>query len=200
MPKKNLSAPHVSPQKLAEFEQAAQNYVKKVTGISVEVNEDALVFLDHYVRISREKTPPKTEIVLLPASALGVLFGQIVLQKLSGHWYGPVHKEASVPEDPLDWRIAIDPLPFSFSPVAMAMTALQMGEAEDVDDSLALPPAWQEKLSTAMERLAPVTAEYYYSFTGRFESLCYVTEITAEWLHQEKTAKRKKSPSKAPEL
>ena len=38
----------------------------------------------------------------------------------------------------------------------------------------------QAALHEALSRLAPVSADYYYSFTGRFETLAHVVELTVE--------------------
>ena len=170
---------------IAEFEQAARAYIQKAIGIDIGTEEHDLAFLDHYVRTIQKQGTPDQAVLDLAASALGVLFGQMVLHKLPGRWDIP---PAST--DPSQWRVAIDPLPFSFYPVAMAYTALRGQELENVDDSLSFPRAWQERANAFLEQLPPVPVDYFYSFTGRFETLCYLTEVSALWLHEKKATKK----------
>jgi hypothetical protein len=58
---------------------------------------------------------------------------------------------------------------------------------EDGEDPVgfATTPALTEPLRAALGRLPPVSIDYYFSLTGRFETLTYVVELLAEMTHQE---------------
>jgi hypothetical protein len=68
------------------------------------------------------------------------------------------------------------------------------GEQED-PVGFATTPALTAPLRAALARLPPVAEDYYYSLTGRFETLTYVVELIAEMQHQE--AERTAPPAAA---
>jgi hypothetical protein len=59
-----------------------------------------------------------------------------------------------------------------------------MEEGED-PVGFATTPALTAPLRAALARLPPVSIDYYFSLTGRFETLTYVVELLAEMQHQE---------------
>ena len=68
---------------------------------------------------------------------------------------------------------------------------------EDGEDPVgfATTPALTAALRTALARLPPVSIDYYFSLTGRFETLTYVVELLAEMQHQE--AEKNAPPAEA---
>lgn len=108
-------------------------------------------------------------------------------------------------DDPAGWRLQLAAVPLLADPIGMAVQALrpptdstgdrqsdresdQEGDREnsqaDADGAdavgFATTPELTVPLRAALARLPPVTVDYYYSLTGRFETLSYAVELLAE--------------------
>lgn len=85
----------------------------------------------------------------------------------------------------------LEAAPLRIDPVGMAAAALLRPEKDDID-AFVLSPGYRhlyEPLQAALGRMAPVTGDYYYSLTGRFETLIYVADLLATLVEQaERTA------------
>ncbi len=181
---------------IEEYTFAAQNYVEKMLGVRIQESEDSLAFVDHYIQTVRRQGLPKEEILALIGAALGVYFGQVVLTKLAGRWYGPIYAKEESQPDPLQWRIELEQVPLSFCPVAIAIASLKKEESEEQDTAFFTPAELSDVLKEAFSRMAPVDEDYYYSLTGRMETLLYMVEILAEIIQtrrQEQKSTRKVS-------
>lgn len=193
--KKETKAENVetTPEIIISLEKAAKEYVKRAMGVEIEKNEDSLAFVDQYIQDIRKQDLPKPEILLLVASALGAHLGQTILNKIEGRWYGPLYEDSKEKQkneenslESLDvnlWRIEISSPPLSCAPMAMAMAALLQEDNEDLDTRVTTTQELTPPLEEALSRLNPVTEDYYYSLTGRYETMLYMLEILAK-LHK----------------
>jgi hypothetical protein len=152
------------------FVLAAKNYVQRALNVELDGSETSLAFVDHYAQSAR---PVKDEILALVAPALGAYLGQIAIAKFGGRW-------VLDSENPAEWRIELELVPLRFFPVGMAAEALRGDEVEGYDASFASTPALMAKLLEALSRVPPVEEEYYYSLTGRLETLEHAVEILTE--------------------
>ena len=121
-------------------------------------------------------------------------------------------------DDPLGWRLQLAAVPLLVDPIGMARRALKHpapDEAREVDSDAApdeLPgtsadgedpvgfattPELTPPLRAALGRLPPVSYDYYYSLTGRFETLSYVVELIAELQEAQRRAKAAGSDAEA---
>lgn len=157
------------------FAEAAKEYVKRSLHLQIEENEESLAFVDHYVRMLRKQGLPKEEIGKLVAAALGVHFGQVVLAKIPGHWYALESMDDVA--DPSVWRVELLSGALTFSPVFLAWSVLYQKDSDAWDVMFSAHPKHTQVLQEAFARLAPVTEEYYYSFTGKLETLEYALEV-----------------------
>jgi hypothetical protein len=67
-----------------------------------------------------------------------------------------------------------------FSPVGMAAEALRRDEVGGYDASLATRPEWMGPLADALAAVPPIEEEYYYSLTGRLETIAHAVDILVE--------------------
>ncbi len=156
--------------RIAEFVAAAGDYVHRATGLELDGSVESLAYVDHYMAQAADMSDPLLELL---APAFGAYFGEIVLSRFGGGWQA----DSSSPQE---WRIAIGPGEselLTFSPVAMAATALRRGEVEGYDAYLTTEARLEPALEEALERLQPVDERYYYSLTGRLELIEHVVDL-----------------------
>lgn len=182
-----------SPARLTELSHAACEYVARATSLDLDHSEESLAYVDHYLRLVRDGTQLKPEVADLVAAAMGVYLGETMIARFGGRWLAipmePSHTEqADTPlldsiDDPMGWRVELEAAPLVCDPLSWARQALRSDheEEDDADDSggLVAPSSVMEPLQAALARLPPVSEEYFYSLTGRFETVSYLVEILA---------------------
>lgn len=194
---KSSSAPPLlqpSPARLTELSHAACEYVQRATSLDLDHSEESLAYVDHYLRLVRAGDPLRPEVADLVAAAMGVYLGETLIARFGGRWLAipmdPSQAEAAdTPvldsiDDPSGWRVELEAAPLICDPVLWAKRALRSEEDDDSDDDdseggLHAPPSLMEQLHAALARLPPVSEEYFYSLTGRFETISYLVEILA---------------------
>jgi len=158
------------------FVAAARDYVKRATAAELDGSDTSLAFVDHYIEKSGKVSDAVLELV---ARAIGVYFGEVVIGRLGGRWI-----KAS--DDPANWRIELGEASLHFSPVGMAAEALRQDEVPGYDASFQADPRFAEGLEEALSRTPPVDEKYYYSLTGRLETLEHAVQILVELDRQSK--------------
>jgi hypothetical protein len=113
------------------------------------------------------------------APALGAYLGQVTIDRFGGHW------EADS-EDPSEWRVELEPVEFRFHPIGMAAEALRQEEVEGYDASFSTRPSLMGPLGEALAAVPPVEESYFYSLTGRFETIEHAVSIVAELERQKR--------------
>ncbi len=160
------------PSRIADFALAAGEFVRRAVGLELDGSVESLAYVDHYLRSVGDVSD---ELLGLVAPALGAYFGEVVIAHLGGEW------EARA-EDPMEWAITIaspaGPLA-TFRPVAMAAEAVRREDLDDVDASISTPPDLTARVAQALAAASPVEEEYYYSLTGRLETIEHVVELSA---------------------
>jgi hypothetical protein len=154
------------------FVDAAAAYVRRALNVELDGSEESLAFVDHYASGARESSL-KDELLALVAPALGAYLGQVAIRKFGGRW-------VLESEDPAAWRVELEPVPLRFWPVGMAAEALRGDDVEGYDASFASSPALMGDLLEQLSRVPPVEHEYYYSLTGRLETLTHAVDILVE--------------------
>lgn len=192
------------PGRIAELVLAAAEYVQRALKYPISVDEESLAFLDHYVTQMRGDEGGETghalrgkpDVLRLVAAALGAHLGELAIARFGGRWRTLPAATGEAPADatdPTGWRVELDAAPVVFDPIGMAAQALDLPESdgEDVSTSdeiegdavgFVTRPDLREPLRAALVRSPPVSADYYYSLTGRFETLTYVVELLSEIL------------------
>lgn len=183
------AGPTPSPSRVADLRRAAHAYVQRATGCDIDLSEESLAFVDHYLGTVRGGGAVSDEILPLIAAAVGVHLGEVAIAKYGGAWRGPAPADGEAGgDDPALWRVELESAPLSFDPIGMAAEALRQGEVEGYEAGMHTRPELSSVLEDALSRAAPVSDEYYYSLTGRFETLGYAVDILTEILHLKKEA------------
>ncbi len=173
----------MTPSRVQPFYDAARNYVKRAVGTDLDDSEESLAYVDHYITSTARAEALKPEVLALVAPALGVYLGQVAIARFGGSWVADS-------DDPADWRVELAPAPLWFHPVGMAAEALRGEEVEGYDASFATRDDLMGPLLEALESSPPVDEAYYYSLTGRFETLTHALDILVELERQKQDTGR----------
>jgi hypothetical protein len=162
--------------RIAEFALAAHEYVRRAVALDLDGSVESLAYVDHNLaEVARE--PVSAQVLALVAPAIGAYFGEVLAAHLGGEWH-------AAGDDPATWHMAIpgpDGRPLlEVVPVALAAEALAHGEVAGYDATLQPPPELAARLADALARVSPVEEGYYYSLTGRLETIEHVVELLAE--------------------
>jgi hypothetical protein len=156
--------------RLGEYALAAADYVRRALGVELDGSPESLAYVDHYLA---NIGPVDDAVLQLTAAAIGVYFGEVVIGRLGGRWH-------LGGDDPAEWTVALEAAPLTFRPVAMAAEAIRQDDVDGYDPAVTTLPSLREPLAEALEAVGPVEASYYYSLTGRFETLEHAVSILAE--------------------
>ncbi len=154
-----------APTEVADFAGQAVEYVQRSLGVVLEYNSETLPVLDHYLRQVPDGQPGARELVIATA---GAYYGEVVRRQLGGSWL--------VQGEPDGWRVVL-PGGLSFAPAGFVATAMALSEVDDYDTSFDAPPKILEMFEEALESMAPVTDEQYYSLCGRFDTIEHVQDV-----------------------
>lgn len=148
----------------------------------------------------------RPEVRVLVASALGAYLGEVLIARFGGGWVAlpgtrkaapatgrsdGAGSESELGSDPREWRLELASAPIVCDPIGMAAAALrpidELAHEAQGDDAVgfAVPKAYAAALREALARVPSVELEYFYSLTGRFETLSYAAEILADLKRQE---------------
>jgi hypothetical protein len=165
------------PEAVRGFVEAAHRFVQRAIGIELDGSEASLAYVDHYIeRTARAEAADAklgAEVLALVAPALGAYLGQVAIARFGGRWI-------IEGDDPTTWRVELTPAPLHFCPVGMAAEALRGGEVEGYDGSFATREDLMGPLLQALESSPPVDEAYYYSLTGRLETLAHALDLLVE--------------------
>lgn len=163
----------MTPPPVQPFYDAARNYVKRAVGVELDDSEESLAYVDHYIASTARAEALKPEVLALVAPALGAYLGQVAIARFGGKW-------VIEGDDPAGWRVELAPAPLTFHPVGMAAEALRGDEVEGYDASFTTRDDLTGPLLEALESTPPVDEAYYYSLTGRLETLAHALDILIE--------------------
>jgi hypothetical protein len=164
----------MTPEAIQGFVAAARNYVQRAVGVELDGSETSLAYVDHYIASQTAAAPLDDAVVALVAPALGAYLGEVAIAKFGGHWVLPD------PDDASSWRVELEPAELRFYPVGMAAEALRHGEVAGFDASFSTRPEWMAPLGEALAAVPPVEEDYYYSLTGRLETLAHALDVLVE--------------------
>lgn len=178
-----MSTPSVDPstasqERLDPFLRSARDYVRRAMGAELDDTPTSLAFVDHYLAMQRptDDQPLNPAVVGLLASALGVYFGELCRKHLpgGGEWQ-------MVGDDARTYRLTLTASGVSFLPAALAVAALYNDEVDGWDATVRPPEKWKNMLERVLTESAPIEHDYFFSLTGRFESLERLTELVADF-------------------
>jgi hypothetical protein len=161
------------PPPVQPFYDAARSYVQRAVGVALDDSEESLAYVDHYITTTARAEALKPDVLALVAPALGAYLGQVAITRFGGKWI-------IEGDDPSQWRVELAPAPLTFYPAGMAAEALRGEEVEGYDASFTTREDLMGPLLEALESAPPVDEAYYYSLTGRLETLAHALDILVE--------------------
>ena len=169
-----------TPARVAELALAAHDYVRQSLSVELDGSTESLAYLDHYIsRIGGVSDA----VLALSAAAVGAYFGEVAIGRFGGSWRADT-------DDPGGWTVTLEAAPLRFRPVAMAAEAIRSAELEDWDASLKVPSAWESAVAEALEASGPVEQDYYYSLTGRLETIEHAVDVLTELRRRDEATAR----------
>ncbi|HEX9103940.1 MAG TPA: hypothetical protein VF997_17135 [Polyangia bacterium] len=147
--------------------------MQRALGVELDDSEESLAYVDHYINATARAEALKPDVLALVAPALGAYLGQVAIARFGGRW-------VIEGQDPAEWTVELAPAPLTFHPVGMAAEALRGEEVDGYDASFAARDDLMGPLLEALESAPPVDEAYYYSLTGRFETLTHALDILVE--------------------
>ncbi|MCA1662863.1 MAG: hypothetical protein LC659_01055 [Myxococcales bacterium] len=151
--------------------------MKRAVGVELDDSEESLAYVDHYItttaRAEAADSRLGAEVLALVAPALGAYLGQVAIARFGGKWLIDG-------ADPAAWRVELSPAPLTFHPVGMAAEALRGEEVDGYDAAFTTREDLTGPLLEALESTPPVDEAYYYSLTGRLETLAHALDILIE--------------------
>ncbi len=163
----------MTPAPVQPFYDAARKYVQRAVGVELDDSEESLAYVDHYITTTARAEALKPEVLALVAPALGAYLGQVAIKRFGGKWI-------LEGDDPAGWQVELAPAPLTFHPIGMAAEALRGEEVEGYDASFTTTVGLTGPLLEALESSPPVDEAYYYSLTGRLETLAHALDILVE--------------------
>ncbi len=152
-----------APDLVLELAASAFRMVKQSLKIDLDFAPETLPLLDHHLASAREAASSSDELKQLLATSAGGYFGEVVRRHVPGaRW----HLE---PGDFGAWRIELGHVFLHFNPIAMAMEALESGEAEGWSGHLAVLPQDRGLLEQALSRMGDIDEGDYYRLAVRLE-------------------------------
>ena len=157
---------HQPDDRVGELAAQVVSYVERSLGIALEYDSDTLPLLDHYLREVPTDNPSTARLVL---STAGPYFGEVVRRHLGGRW--------ELGDDPLAWRLVL-PIGLSFAPAGMVAAAiLRTDDIDEPDTGLEVPAGIRPHLEDALERMADVPEDEYYSLCGRLDTFEHIQAV-----------------------
>jgi hypothetical protein len=137
--------------------------VKQSLKLDLDFTPDTLPLLDHHLQTAQTEARKSPELRELLATSAGGYFGEVVRRHLPGaRW----HVE---PGDFGAWRIELGHVFLHFNPIAMAMEAIESGEAEGWSGHLEVLPQDRSLLEQALSRMGDIDEGDYYTLAVRLE-------------------------------
>jgi hypothetical protein len=163
----------MTPPAVQPFYEAARKYLQRALSVDLDGSEESLAYVDHYIKTTAHQEALKPAVLALVAPALGAYLGEVAIKRFGGRWLA----ESA---NPAQWTVELAPAPLTFYPVGMAAEALRGQEVEGYDAAFFAREDLMGSLLEALETVPPVDEEYYYSLTGRLESLTHALDILVE--------------------
>lgn len=175
-----------APQHVTDLAASCVKFVKDALALDLDYTPDTLPILDHYVRTKAGQAAGELHELLTPM--LGAYFGEVARRHLPGaRWHAPG-------ESYTDYRLEFDPFFLCFNPLGVAAEVLEGDDAAGYGAHFQLLDDARPLVEGALERSASVSADDYYSFTIRYETLELVTAVLLDLEQQHPDKPRRFGP------
>ena len=173
-----LAAEGGGPLAVRDLAEACVKFVERAVGVKLDYTPETLSILDHYLAQARGAAPARPEAVPLLAQSAGAYLGEVVRRRHPAWW-------RTDGDDPTFWRVELESVYLSFSPVQIVQDALELpgGEAEG-ESRLELTEEDREAVAARLAELPEVEIEEYFAPTTRLE----VIDIAVDAIRARKMA------------
>lgn len=170
-----------APPAIAELAAACVKFVQAAVGVKLDYEAETLPILDHYLEEGRAAAKARPEAAALVAHAAGAYFGEVVRRRYASWW----RMEGS---DPAFYRIELEAVFLSFSPVQLIADALlredeaavkDEEESEPTEEPIERIEVGEEDRVAVEERLAELPAvseREFYAPSTRLEVIDIAVE------------------------
>jgi hypothetical protein len=159
------------PAQIGDWAEVCRTFVKETLGIELDYTPDTLPILDHYVRTKAKPATQEVRELLTPP--LGAYFGEVVRRSLGAEgvrWHAP--------GDTLEaHRLEFEAFFLCFNPLGVAVEVLMADDAEGYGAHFQLLDEARPLVEEALAVSESVSADDYYTFTMRFETLELVVSV-----------------------
>jgi len=158
-----------APERVQDLAEACVRFVERSLGVRLDYEAETLSLLDHYIEEGRRAAREKPETMMLLAHTAGAYFGEVVRRRYPSWW-------RAEDDDPTSWRLELEPVFLSFSPVQLIADALLRDEEAPEADAtvgagLDLDEQDRDVVAARLAELPPVSEREFYAPSTRLEVL-----------------------------
>lgn len=162
------------PDKVRDLAEGCVRFVQRALGITLDYEPETLPILDHYLEQARVAAGGRPEAAAVVAHAAGAYFGEVVRRRYPS-WWRAEH------DDPAAWRIELEPVFLSFSPIQLMTDALYRVEEpksegdgdvtgeEDAGEQLEIDDVDREAVTGRLAELPQVSEKEFFAPSTRLE-------------------------------
>jgi hypothetical protein len=153
-----------APEKVRELAEGCMRFVERAVGVALDYTPETLPLLDHWVAGARKEAEARPEAAAVVAHTAGAYFGEVVRRSHPSWW----RVEG---DDPGAWRIELESVYLSFSPVQLVYDALLRATEGDPEslERLEIDDADREAVASRLAELPPVPEDEFFAPSTRLE-------------------------------
>jgi hypothetical protein len=164
---RRLQAP---PDRVRDLAEACVGFVERAVGVKLDYEPETLPILDHYLAGARAAAGERPAAGALVAHAAGAYFGEVMRRRYASWW-------RLDGEDPGAWRIELEPVYLSVSPVQLMADALyREGDDPDASERLELEDDDRHAVAARLAELPQVGEDEFYAPSTRLEVIDIAVE------------------------
>jgi hypothetical protein len=157
-----------------ELAEACVRFVERAIGVRLDYEPETLSILDHYVEQSRKAAAERPEaaaptVTALVAHTAGAYLGEVVRRRYPSWW-------RIEGDDPADWRIELEPVYLSFSPVQLVADALLRDRDQEPGERLELEDVDRDAVAARLAELPEVPEDEFFAPSTRLEVIDIAVE------------------------
>lgn len=170
-----------APAQVRELAEGCVRFVERALGVKLDYEPETLPLLDHWIAAARADATAKPEAAAVVAHTAGAYLGEVVRRRYACWW-------RIEGDDPGAWRIEMEPVYLSFSPVQLVADAILLIMEDEALERLEIDDADRDAVASRLAELPPVPVEEFFAPSTRLEVLDIAVEaIRARRLGEEET-------------
>jgi hypothetical protein len=158
-----------APDRVRDLAEACVRFIERAVGVKLDYEPETLPILDHYLAGARADAGERPAAGALVAHAAGAYFGEVVRRRYPSWW-------RLDGDDPGAWRIELEPVYLSFSPVQLMADALFREGDPDASERLELEEEDRRAVAGRLAELPPVGEDEFYAPSTRLEVIDIAVE------------------------